>query len=362
MTDLTNPTKDGFIMPGEFETHEGCWLAWPFKASNHRQNGFHVQKAFVNIAQAIAQFEPVTVCTNCVHFVHVSQLFEHVHNVRVVELSTNDIWLRDSGPCFVKNRNTGEIRGVQWRFNNWGKEGFYDDDRLVAWKITNMERKRRYYCDMVLEGGSIAVDGEGTLITTEECLLNKNRNPNLTKEQIEENLKTYLGIQKVVWLGRGVYNDADTDGHVDNLCCFVRPSVVALLWTDDEKDPQYERSMDAYNRLTNATDAKGRKFEIHKIHQPAPMYYTQEELQDLHFDFQEKFERHIENRMPASYVNFYIANGGIVAPGFNDPIYDDAAKKKLEELFPGRKVVLVPSKEVLKGGGNIHCITQQQPK
>lgn len=214
---------------------------------------------------------------------------------------------------------------------------------------------------MILEGGSIHVDGDGTCLTTEECLLNKNRNPNLTKEQIEDQLKAYLGVQKVIWLPYGLYGDDDTNGHIDNMCCFVRPGVVLLSWTDDEKDPQFKRSMEALSILSNTSDANGRRLEIIKLHVPGPLYMTDEEAAGVVQDCNAK-PRLPGTRLAASYVNFYIANGGIITPQFGDQKWDDEAVRVLSQAFPNHEVVRIEgAREIVLAGGNIHCITQQQP-
>ena len=285
-------------------------------------------------------------------------------HIRVVEMSYNDSWMRDCGPTFVVN-GQGIVRGVDWDFNAWGglEGGLYfpwDLDDLVPQKVCDIERLDRYKAaSFVLEGGSIHTDGEGTLLTTEECLLNTNRNPQLTREEIEENLRQYLNVEKIIWLSRGVYND-ETNGHVDNIACFIRPGVVALTWTDDQDDPQYEISADAYERLSNAVDAKGRKLEVHKIHQPNPILIAEEESQGVD-TVDGTLPRNAGDRLAGSYINFYIANGGVVMPVFDDP-HDQLAMDALGKLFPGRKVSGVNAREILLGGGNIHCITQQQPR
>ena len=279
--------------------------------------------------------------------------------IRVVELSYNDAWVRDSGPTFVRN-DTGEVRGVDWGFNAWGGD-IYPDwslDELVARKILEVERADLYQADFILEGGSIHVDGEGTLLTTKECLLNPNRNPHLSQVDLETRLQNYLGIEKIIWLERGVFND-ETNGHVDNMACFIRPGVVALTWTNDKNDPQYERSAEAYEHLMTATDAQGRALEVHKIHQPNPMYITTEESAGVQV-VEGAQSRAEGERLAASYINFYIANGGVIVPQFNDP-HDELALQQLAELFPDRKIVSVLGREILLGGGNIHCITQQIP-
>jgi agmatine deiminase len=362
MTQLINstPRKDGFRMPGEYEPHAGTWMIWPERPDNWRNGAKPAQKAFVDVATAISQFEPVTMCVSAAQFTNARNLLPA--NVRVVEMSNNDSWMRDCGPTFVVNGK--EARAVDWDFNAWGGllSGLYfpwDLDDLVARKVADIERVDRYKAPFVLEGGSIHCDGEGTLMTTKECLLNENRNPDKSQAEIEALLSEYLNLDKVIWLNRGVYND-ETNGHVDNICTFIRPGVVALTWTDDKSDPQYEISQENIEILQSVTDAKGRKLEIHKIHQPNPVLITEEESQGVDA-IEGTLPRQPGDRLAASYINFYICNGGIVAPTFGDP-HDAAAQAALQKLFPGRKVVGVPAREILLGGGNIHCITQQQPK
>jgi agmatine deiminase len=357
----STPRADGFRMPGEFEKHQGCWILWPERPDNWRLGAKPAQQTFVEVAKAIRKFEPVTVGVNPSQFINARSMLPE--NIRVVEITTNDSWVRDCGPTFIKN-DKGDVRGIDWDFNAWGGlvDGLYfpwDQDDLVAQKIINIENLDRYKAPIVLEGGSIHTDGEGTLLTTEECLLSEGRNPDLSKEEIESTLKEYLNVEKIIWLKNGVYND-ETNGHVDNICCFIRPGVVALTWTDDENDPQYEISMDAYKVLSETTDAKGRKLEIHKIHQPGPIFITKEESLGVD-SIEGTLPREEGDRLAGSYVNFYIANQGVVVPVFDDP-HDAAALKALQDLFPEREVVAVPAREILLGGGNIHCITQQQPE
>jgi agmatine deiminase len=355
----STPRKDGFRMPGEFERHAGSWMLWPERTDNWRLGAKPAQVAFADVATAISQFEPLTMGVSAGQFRNARNMLPA--QVRVVELSNNDSWIRDCGPSFVNNGET--VRAVDWDFNAWGGliGGLYfpwDLDDLVARKVADFERVDRYKAPLVLEGGSVHVDGEGTLMTTEECLLNENRNPQLSKAEIESYLQEYLNIEKIVWLGKGVYND-ETNGHVDNICCFIRPGVVALTWTDDKDDPQYEISMDAYERLMHATDARGRKLEVHKIYQPGPIYITEDESGGVDA-IEGTLPRETGDRLAGSYVNFYMVNGGAVVPVFNDP-HDAAALETLQKLMPERKVVGVYAREILLGGGNIHCITQQQP-
>jgi agmatine deiminase len=354
------PQRDGFRMPGEFEPHAGCWMLWPERPDNWRLGAKPAQRAFVTLATAIRGSEPVTVGASAAQFGNARRLLPA--DVRVVELSHDDAWMRDVGPTFVVN-DRGGLRGVDWHFNAWGglNGGLYfpwDQDDCVAQKVIEIEGCDRYRAPFVLEGGAIHVDGQGTLITTEECLLNPNRNPHLSREEIETLLKRYLGVEVVVWLGLGVYDD-ETDGHVDNICAYVRPGELVLTWTNDRADPQYERSRDAYERLMEARDARGRRFKVHKLQQPGPLYMTAEEAAGIDVAEGSK-PRERGGRLAGSYVNFYIGSRRVVVP-LLDRKRDGQALRMLRELFPRREVVGVPGREILLGGGNIHCVTQQVP-
>ena len=360
VTHTTTPRADGFYMPPEWAPHAQTWMLWPERTDNWRHGAKPAQKTFVAVAEAIARFEPVAMGVNHRQFQNARNLLPA--HIRVVELSNNDAWMRDCGPTFVID-GKGGICLVDWIFNAWGglNGGLYfpwDLDDMVAQKLAELEGVDRYRAPLVLEGGSIHVDGEGTLLTTEECLLNENRNPQLSREEIETYLRDFSGVSKIVWLGAGVYND-ETNGHVDNIACFLRPGVIALTWTDDHNDPQYAISKDALDRLNKATDARGRKFELIKIHQPEPVIIVPEEAEGVDA-IDGTLPRQVGDRMAASYINFYVCNGGVIVPTFDDP-HDRLALETLQQAMPERKVVGVPAREILLGGGNIHCITQQQP-
>ena len=360
-TVASTPAADGFRMPGEFCPHTGCWMAWPERGDVWRLQGGPAQEAFAAVAEAIAAREPVTVGVS-------DHLFERCRaalspSVRVVELSTDDAWMRDAGPTFVIDDH-GRRRGVHWRFNAWGglHGGLYqpwDRDERVAAKVLEVEGADRYRAPLVLEGGSIHCDGEGTVLTTEECLLNPNRNPDLSREDVERLLLDYLGAERVVWLGRGLPHD-DTDGHVDNVACFVAPGRVLLSWADDPRDPMSEVSRDARQRLLGATDARGRPLEVVRIPSPGPLQLEEAEAMTLQRRPGTR-PHEVGERLPASYVNFYPANGRVVFP-LLDERYDEQAAQVLRDCFPEREVVGVPSREILLGGGNVHCITQQVPR
>jgi agmatine deiminase len=335
----STPKKDGFWMPGEFEPHEQTWMIWPERTDNWRLGAKPAQHAFVEVATAISNYEPVTMCVSARQYQNAREMLPA--NIRVVEMENND-------------------------FNAWGGlvDGLYfpwDKDDAVAQKMCEIENIDTYKVnDFVLEGGSIHVDGEGTCIVTEACLLSKGRNGHLSKEEIEKTLMTYLNVQKVIWLPNGIYLD-ETNEHVDNIIQIVKPGEVILAWTDDETDPQYEMSRKAYETLSNSLDAKGRPFKIYKLHIPNEVLITKEESEGV--DKVDGTLPRVEgDRQAASYANFYIVNGAVIYPTFNDEKYDTLAQKTLEKAFPDRDVVGVYAREIILGGGNIHCITQQQPR
>jgi len=259
------------------------------------------------------------------------------------------------------------LAAVDWEFNAWGgtEGGLYPNwyrDKHVARNILARLGVPRFPCPLVLEGGSIHVDGEGTLLTTEECLLNPNRNPKLSTIDIEHSLSTMLAVEKIIWLPFGLHGDLDTNGHVDNIACFARPGVVLLAWTDDTDDPQYQRSLKALQVLKNTTDARCRQFDVIKVPQPpaGKMIRTASDVATL-LPAEGVARREEGDVLAGSYVNLYVCNGGVVMPGLGQEEADARAKAVIEGAFPERKVVQVQTREVLLGGGNIHCITQQQP-
>jgi agmatine deiminase len=336
-------------------------MLWPERPTNWRLGAKPAQAAFAAVATAIATGERVTVGASRAQFSQARAMLPDA--IRVVEMSSDDSWMRDVGPTFVVGKR-GALRGVDWIFNAWGglSGGVYfpwDQDDLVARKVLEIEGCDRYRAPFVLEGGAVHVDGEGTLITTEECLLNPNRNPHLDKGQLEILLHEYLGVTQVIWLGKGVIED-ETNGHVDNLCCFARPGEIVLTWTDDKSDPQYRVSHDAYERLMSSTDAAGRKLKVHKLHQPGRLFRSREEAAGIDAA-SEGARRRAGERLAGSYVNFYIGNSTIVMP-LIDPKRDKAATRTLQRIFPDRRVIGVQAREILLGGGNIHCITQQVPQ
>src|SRR4051794_13166048 len=338
------PRDDGFRMPAEWEPHDGCYLVWPERPDNWRLGGKPAQAAWVELATAIATSENVTVLASAGQWRNARHRLPA--HVRVVEMTTDDAWVRDTGPTFVTD-GPGHRRAVHWEFNAWGglAGGLYfpwDADTAVGCKIAELERADTYRPGLVMEGGSFDVDGRGTLLTTEECLLNPNRNPNLSREEIERHLAEQLAVDTVVWLPRGVYLD-ETDGHVDNFARFLAPGAVALTWTDDTDDPQFERSAEALEILTHTKDAGGDALEVVKLHQPGPLRITAEEAEGV--DAVDGTQpREAGARLAGSYVNSYLGNGIVVVPVFDDP-HDDAALDTYRRLLPGRRVIPVPGRE-----------------
>ncbi len=364
---LITPSIDGYHMPGEFEPHEGCVMIWPVRPGSWPNGGAEAKEAFCRIAYAISQSEKVWMLCNHDHVNEVRTAFEKakITNAQILEIETDDAWARDVGPtCVVKKGQA--VRGIDWCFNAWGGEtdGLYahwDKDNAAAAKICDALGIDCYDArDFVLEGGSIHSDGEGTVIVTEACLLSKGRNPKMSKADIENELKEYLGAEKIIWLPNGIYND-ETNEHVDNVCAFVKPGEVVLAWTEDVNDPQFLLSCKDLAILERETDAKGRKFMVHKLPIPKkPVCITEEELEGFVFEEGEDV-REVGERLAASYVNFYISNGGVLVPQFGDE-NDGIAVEMLQKLFPDREVCPIYARPIIVGGGNIHCITQQIPK
>jgi agmatine deiminase len=355
------PRADGFRMPGEFEPHAQVWMLWPQRPDNWRLGGKPAQRAWVQVATAIAEFEPVTVGVNHDQYENARKLLPR--EVCVVELSSNDAWIRDCGPTFVVN-DKGDARLVDWEFNAWGGlyDGLYfpwDKDQMIPLKIAELAGVDRYKAPLVMEGGSIHVDGEGTVITTEECLLSPGRNPDLSRERIEQYLGDYLGVERVIWLGRGI-DPGETNGHVDDVACFVRPGVVLAGVTEDKDDWRYELLQDNLRRLQLATDARARRLDVLTMPMPAIMEIAAEEAWGVD-SAEGSIPRRAGDKTAASYLNFLIVNGGVVLPVFDDPL-DDEAVAIMRHVFPERRVVTVPGREIVLGGGNVHCITQQQPR
>lgn len=383
------PQEDGFHMPGEFEPHQGCIMIWPERPGSWIYGAKAAREAFRNVIAAIAESERVYVAVSEDGMESAKKLLfggeneVWQKNVELFPAETDDAWARDVAPTFVikkqasenkcmQNKQTevyADVRAINWEFNAWGGEF---DGLYASWEKDNafagvFAEKYGYTCydarPFVLEGGSIHSDGEGTVMVTEACLLSAGRNPELSKQEIEDKLKLYLGAEKVLWLPRGIYMD-ETNEHVDNVCAFLRPGEVVLAWTDNEDDPQYDLSKQCLDYLENVTDAMGRQIIVHKLPIPdVPVCLTQEEVDGYAFEEGED-GREVGERLAASYVNFYFSNGAVVMPVFggDNEVSDKRAVELMKQWNPERKVIPIYARDILVGGGNIHCITQQIPK
>ena len=338
MSDSMVPAQAGFRMPAEWAAHERCFMAFPCRAELWGAGLADARAAYAAVAHAVGEFEPVTMLVRPEDKAVAAKLLSR--EVELWEMPLNDSWARDFCPTFVTNGD-GAVAGVSWQFNCWG-ENFpdYADDAKVAGRVLERLGARRFDAPFVLEGGAIHVDGDGTVLTTEECLLHPNRNPKLSRDEIEANLKDWLGVEAVLWLGRG-YEGDDTNGHIDEIACFAAPGVVLATECRDKDDANFTVLAENFRRLAEMHDAKGRRLTVMPLPQP-----RRRDLNGL--------------RLTLSYTNFFIANGGIVMSGFDDPA-DDHARGVLQEAFPTHKILQRPALPITAGGGGIHCITQQLP-
>ncbi|EMZ9529967.1 agmatine deiminase [Streptococcus pneumoniae] len=360
---MDSPKKLGYHMPAEYEPHHGTLMIWPTRPGSWPFQGKAAKRSFTQIIETIAEGERVYLL---VEQAYLSEAQSYLGDkVVYLDIPTNDAWARDTGPTILVN-DKGKKLAVDWAFNAWGGtyDGLYQDyeeDDQVASRFAEALGRPVYDAKpFVLEGGAIHSDGQGTILVTESCLLSPGRNPNLTKEEIENTLLESLGAEKVIWLPYGIYQD-ETNEHVDNVAAFVGPAELVLAWTDDENDPQYAMSKADLELLEQETDAKGCHFTIHKLPIPAVrQVVTEEDLPGYIYEEGEE-KRYAGERLAASYVNFYIANKAVLVPQFED-VNDQVALDILSKCFPDRKVVGIPARDILLGGGNIHCITQQIPE
>ena len=360
---MDSPKKLGYRMPAEYEPHHGTLMIWPTRPGSWPFQGKAAKRAFSQIIKTIAEGERVYLL---VEQDYLSEAQSYLGDKAVyIDIPTNDAWARDTGPTILIN-DKGKKLAVDWAFNAWGGDvdGLYqdyeEDDQVASRFAEALEMPVYDAKPFVLEGGAIHSDGQGTILVTESCLLSPGRNPHLSKEEIESTLLESLGAEKVIWLPYGIYQD-ETNEHVDNVAAFVGPAELVFAWTDDKSDPQYAMSAADLALLEKETDAKGRHFTIHKLPIPAVrQVVTEEDLPGYIYEEGEE-ERYAGERLAASYVNFYIANKAVLVPQFQDK-NDQVALDILSKCFPDRKVVGIPARDILLGGGNIHCITQQIPE
>jgi agmatine deiminase len=334
-------------MPAEWEPQSAIWLSWPHKRSSWPGQFRPVPLTFAKIVAAISRFEDVRI--NAAGALHArakrlcAAAGADLTRVTFYDHPTNDAWCRDHGPIFVKNDRTGEVALTDWRYNAWGgKYPPYDLDDRIPSRIARRLKLRRFAHDMVLEGGSIDVNGQGLLLTSEQCLLNRNRNPQLTREQIEQNLRDFLGIKTVLWLGEGIVGD-DTDGHIDDITRFYKADGILTVVETNQRDPNHRLLEENLDRLTAFRTPAGRKFGLVTLPMPKPVAFQGQ-------------------RVPASYANFLILNGAVLVPTFQQKKRDADACAIIGSCFPGREVVPIDCFHLIWGLGTLHCISQQQPK
>lgn len=345
------PAAAGFSMPPEWSPHEATWLSWPVDDPRHWGGAKReiIRSKFAEIAAAISRFEPVRInapgsdhasivadCNRAKAIPERLELFDHDHN---------DVWCRDHGPIFVKHASTGEVAVTDWEFNAWGgKFPPWDLDNAIPSRIADSLGKRRFAGGMILEGGAIEINGAGQLLTTEAVLLNPNRNPRLSREEIEQRLRDGLGVSEILWLKQGIEGD-DTDGHIDDLARFTDAQTLLACVDPDSTSPNQRILQDNLGRMRSFLGPNGRPFEILEIPLPEACEVPGWRLPVL----------------PASYVNFLIVNGGVLVPTFRQRKNDDRALGMIRELFPNREVVGIDCLDLVEEGGTLHCISQQQP-
>ena len=341
-TTSSYPVESGFFWPAEWQVHQRTWMCWP---SRHECFGgddrlLRAKQAYARVARAISGFEPVILAVLPDDAAEAK--LATGGRLKIFETPLDDGWARDIGPTFLRD-SSGNLAGVKWIFNAWGhKYEPYTHDALFAKHVLQEIGAKQFSAPIVCEGGALHCDGEGTLLCTEQCLLNANRNPGLPRDDIERLLRLYLGVRKIIWIG-GTFSDNETDGHIDNIACFAAPGRVIIGVPASRSHPDYEPVQQAIRTLSSSYDGQGRRLEVVCLPQP--------EKQRLSWS---------GRLLQASYVNFYLANGAIIMPAFEDR-NDETARKVLGDVFPDRDIMQIEALDIVQGGGGIHCITQQEP-
>ena len=342
---MKTPTQANFYMPAEWYQHECCWMQWPteFFPINATSSWSHFdldkgRLAWANVANAISRFEKLKMIVHPNDYKSALNLLDK--NIEILQTPIDDAWCRDTGAIFLLNEKN-QLGGVDSDFNCWGyKENFEQDDKIAKFMI-NEANAKYFKNDMVLEGGSIHVNGQGTLITTEQCLLHENRNPHLSKDDIENNLKKFFGVTKIIWLKHGT--DEGTNGHIDNVACFSDTGTILAMTCSDKEDTYYDLLSENLEILKTSVDQDNNPLKIVELEMSKKRLIPDDDE-------------------PSSYINFYIANDAVIFPIFGDDVADQNAMKIIKSQFPNRQIVCLDGHDILMGGGNIHCITQQQPK
>ena len=340
-----------FRLMADWERTNKCRVMWPYRKDVWRKNAAPVQETMISVVSAIHELgTEVTVYTKPDLYNATRGRFPK--DIAVNRLEYNDIWVRDTGPTYVMNDIIKEVKGIDWNFNAYGGiyKDFADDNNLARRLMCQMKMGTLDGTYITAEGGAFVTDGEGTVITTESVILNPNRNPGLTKEKAEEVMKRMFDVVTIIWLKDGLYGDFDTDGHADNMVAFVNPKEVLLAWSDDPLDPQHFISVTAENTLL----AHGLK--VHRVHCPMPMFVQKEDMEGIEIN-KDTFRRGVGDTLPASYINYYRAKDGIVLPIYGSLMTDNEAVDTFKRVFKGKRIISVDARELLLGGGSIHCAT-----
>jgi agmatine deiminase len=345
---MNTPTQQGFSMPAEWERHSAVWLAWPFDKTTFTQGIKNAENTFCEILKALEGSEPVNlIVLDGEMEKHVRDLLNslevNIRNITFYQVEFADVWTRDYGPIFVTNQKNNQIAWTKWKYNALGKGSDpYFAPLLIDDSVFNKIAipYQKFEPNIVLEGGAIDVNGIGICLTTEQTLLNKNRNADKSKYDMEKYLDEYLGVKKIIWLKQGLVND-HTDGHIDEVARFVGPNTIICAYEDDRQDENYKILDDNYQILKNATNTQGKAFDIIKLPMP-------------HMNYNDGV------KAPVSYCNFYIGNNIVLASVFNDK-NDAKALQIIQNCFPKRKIVPIDCSNIIYGGGAVHCMTQQQP-
>lgn len=361
----TTPRGDNYYLPFEGDEHDYTIMLLPYRKDVWRGKGKYALVEYLNIIEAISKFEEVIVGIDPSIYNKVLPMVKKIENTLPIKVKYNDSWARDNTLIFVKN-DEGDVRSVDFRFNAWGGsyDGLYDDyqddDNLGKTLSKRLKIESYYLNNFILEGGSIACDGQGTLIVTEACLLSKGRNPQFNKSEIEEILKIHLNVSEIIWLPNGIIGD-ETNEHIDNFVAFTKPGQVMLAWAPTTDKVQYSACLKAYKILSNCHDAKGRKLDIIKVKIPQGLYMSKKEASGIKSDKHDAKLRSAGDNLLPSYVNFYQGKDFVILPKFGVK-EDEYAFNLFKQVFKDKKVIQIYSKEILLGGGNIHCITMQVPK
>lgn len=339
------PSELNYFMPPEWYKHKGTWLSYPHNKETFFEKLDEVRDAYIEIIYHISRSETVHINVNDAEvekdiFIRLKKRELGVNNLIIHFFPTNDAWCRDHGAIFIKHKEENKIAAVCWKFNSWSGKYPYELDEQIPFKMAEYLKIPKFEPNIVLEGGSIDTNGEGLLLTTEQCLLNPNRNPHLSKKDIESYLKKYLGVQKILWLEEGIVGD-DTDGHIDDIARFVNSNTIVAVTEEDPDDENYKILNENLKRLKTFTDLNNNPLNIIELPMPDPLFYK-------------------NDRLPASYANFYITNNSVLVPTFNCK-KDIIALETLKKLFPHKEIIGIDCTSIIIGLGSIHCLTQQIP-